>query len=154
MGSRLINARSETVAEKPSFRSALRRRRCIVPADGFFEWKKNDDKKTPCWVHREDREAFGMAGLWEKWEPKEGEPLYTFTILTRDATPDLRDLHPRMPVILPAARWDEWLDTNTSAETLGRILETVDGPPLSAFPVSDRVNAPHNDDPSLVQPRG
>ena len=154
VGSRLINARSETVAEKPSFRSAFQRRRCIVPADGFFEWKKDEDRKTPFWVHRKDREPFGMAGLWEKWDPEEGDPLYTFTILTRDATPDLRDIHPRMPLILPAARWDDWLDTNTNAETLGRILETKDEPSLFAFPVSNRVNSPKNDEPSLVEPIG
>lgn len=154
MGSRLINARSETVAEKPSFRSAFRRRRCLVPADGFFEWKKEEGGKTPFWIHREDRGAFGFAGLWEKWEPREGQALYTFTILTASATPELRDIHPRMPVILPRGQWEAWLDQGTEAEALGEILKCYRGPHLSAVPVSSRVNSPRHDDPACIAPPG
>lgn len=152
MGSRLINARWETVGEKPSFRSAFRRRRCLVPADGFFEWKKEGEGKTPYWIHRADRESLAFAGLWERWEPREGDPLFTFTILTTEAIPEIREIHPRMPLVLPPSDWDQWMDSETDTQALSRVLQEYRGPSLAAFPVSTRVNTPRNDDPSLIQP--
>ena len=152
MGSRLINARWETVGEKPSFRSAFRRRRCLVPADGFFEWKKEGEGKTPYWIHRADREPLAFAGLWEGWEPREGDPLFTFTILTTEAIPEIREIHPRMPLVLPPSDWDRWMDSETDTQGLSRILQEYRGPSLAAFPVSTRVNTPRNDDPSLIEP--
>lgn len=152
IGNRLINARSETVDEKPSFRSAFRRRRCLVPADGFFEWKKEDGEKMPCWVHPANRGLLAFAGLWERWEPEGSDPLHTFTILTREAAPEIRGIHPRMPVILAAEAWNAWLDPETDPGILSRILEENQAPALSAYPVSSRVNVPRNDDPSCIEP--
>ncbi len=152
MGSRLINARSETVEEKPSFRSAFRRRRCLIPADGFFEWKKEDSQKRPFWIHDPGGEPFAFAGLWEKWEPKRGNPLYTYSILTREAVPEIRDIHPRMPVILPPSEWNLWTNTEADGEGLAELLREYRGPRLSSYPVSTRVNAARNDDPTCIEP--
>jgi putative SOS response-associated peptidase YedK len=127
LGSRMINARAETVAEKPAFRSAFRRRRCVVPADGFFEWKREgrDRKspKTPFWIHREDRAPFVMAGLWEKWVPEGGAPVFTYTILTTEAAPVIQGIHHRMPVILPGGARDIWLDSSSSESDLLPLLK-------------------------------
>lgn len=152
MGSRLINARSETVEEKPSFRSAFRRRRCLIPADGFFEWKKEGSQKRPFWIHDPGGEPFAFAGLWEKWEPKRGDPLYTYSILTREAVPEIRDIHPRMPVILPPSEWNLWTNTEADVEGLAELLREYRGPRLSSYPVSTRVNAARNDDPTCIEP--
>jgi putative SOS response-associated peptidase YedK len=152
MGSRLINARSETVEGKPSFRSAFRRRRCLIPADGFFEWRKAGSAKRPFWIHDPARKPFAFAGLWEKWEPKTGDPLYTYSILTREAVPEIRDIHPRMPVILPESEWSLWTDPDADAGDLLGLFREYRGPRLSSHPVSTRVNAARNDDPSCIEP--
>jgi len=154
MGNRMINARSETVAEKPAFRGAFRRRRCLVPADGFFEWAgKGATKgpKIPYWIHRPDREPFLMAGLWEKWVPVDAAPLYTFTILTTEAAPAIHEIHPRMPVILPAGARDQWLDPDARAEDLLSLLRPFEEG-IEAYPVSTLVNSPRNDVPDCIQP--
>ncbi len=157
MGSRLINARSETVSDKPAFRRAFHRRRCLVPADGFFEWKKEGGEgatkspKTPYWIHLAGREPFVMAGLWEKWDLGEAAPLYTFTILTTDAAPAIREIHPRMPVILPLHASDGWLDPNASPGDLLPLLRPFrEG--IRAYPVSTQVNSPRNDVPDCIEP--
>src|SRR5690606_33355300 len=106
----LINARGETVAEKPSFRAAFKRRRCLIAADGYFEWKKLDAKtKQPYYITRKDEQPFAFAGLWERWE-KGAEPVESCTIITTDANPFLHDIHDRMPVILPPEQFSVWLD--------------------------------------------
>ena len=157
MGSRMINARSETVAEKPAFRAAFKRRRCLVPADGFFEWKKENDQvggkpnKTPYWIHRADKAPFLMAGLWERWEPPEGDPMFTFTILTTEATPDLAPIHHRMPVILPLPTGEMWLDPDAAPEDLVTLLRPLDEG-IQAYPVSTLVNSPRNDLPECIAP--
>lgn len=154
IGSRLINARSETASRKPAFRDAFRRRRCLVPADGFYEWKAEgggEGAKTPYWIHRPDRRPFAMAGLWDRWEPAEGDPLHTFTILTRDAVPELRDLHARMPVLLDEEGRRRWLDPRSDSESLSAVLRRRPGP-LRFHPVSRRVNRPGHDDPSCIEP--
>ena len=157
IGSRMINARSETVAEKPAFQRAFRRRRCLVPADGFFEWKREAGEgatkgpKTPYWIHRAAREPFVMAGLWETWDPGETAPLYTFTILTTEAVPSIREIHPRMPVILPASVHDRWLDPKAADEDLLPLLRPY-GEGIEAYPVSTRVNSPRNDLPECIEP--
>lgn len=112
IGNRMINARGETVAEKPSFRRAFRNRRCLIPADGFYEWKKEGSRKQPYRVSRQDGDPFAFAGLWERWKPKgeDGPPIESCTIITTDASEHLRDLHERMPVILPPRDYDRWLD--------------------------------------------
>jgi putative SOS response-associated peptidase YedK len=151
IGSRMINARSETVAEKPSFRSAFRKRRCLIPADGFFEWKKDGGEegrgasKTPFWIHLSTREPFAFAGLWERWSPPDGEDLFTFTILTTEATPSIHDIHPRMPVILPAQARARWLDPEASPEALLGLLKPYSQGNLQSYAVASIVNSPRND---------
>ena len=153
IGNRLINARSETASEKPAFRQAFRRRRCLVAADGFFEWKEEGDgQKTPFWIHRPDRRPFGMAGIWERWEPEDGEPLFTYAILTRDADDELRELHPRMPVLLDRDAGDAWLDPEGSVEELEEVLEAPSPHELTYHPVSTVVNSPRNDGPECIAP--
>jgi putative SOS response-associated peptidase YedK len=158
LGSRLINARSETVAEKPAFKGAFRRRRCLVPADGYFEWRKDEAEKagrpakTPYWIHREGRRPLALAGLWEKWEPRDGSPLYTFAILTTEAAAAFREIHPRMPVILPQGEWARWLKPGAVPEELLPMLRPYQGEDLRAYPVSTLVNSPRNDLPACVEP--
>ena len=159
IGNRLINARSETVGEKPAFRSAFKARRCLVPADGFFEWMKEGEPgsksgKTPYWIHRTDRAPLAFAGLWEKWGSEDQGPLHTFTILTAEAVPRIRDIHPRMPVILPPDVWGSWLDPNTDPQSLFGLLRPSEIPSLQAHPVSSLVNSPRNDLPACVDPVG
>jgi len=152
IGNRMINARSETASRKPAFRAAFRRRRCLVPADGFYEWRREGDAKVPYWIHRPDRRPFTMAGLWERWEPDEGEPLFTYTILTRDARPDLEALHARMPVLLSGERRDAWLDRDAGTDELNDLLEPEPEEELTFHPVSRIVNSPSNDSEACVRP--
>ena len=159
IGNRLINARSETVGEKPAFRSAFRARRCLVPADGFFEWMKTEATggsggKTPYWIHRADGAPFAFAGLWEKWESEDRAALHTFTILTTEAIPTVREIHPRMPVILSPAAWESWLDPRAEFQSLSKLLRPTEVHPLRAHPVSSLVNSPRNDLPACVEPVG
>lgn len=158
MGSRMINARSETAHEKPAFRTAFRKRRCLIPADGFFEWKKDPVEegtkggtKTPFWIHRTDGEVFLMAGLWERWSPTAEDPLFTFTILTTEAAPSLRDVHHRMPVILPLPEASRWIDPDGDPEALRSLLRP-NSEGLQKFPVSTLVNSPRNDSPACIEP--
>ncbi len=156
VGNRMINARSETVAEKPAFRGAFRSRRCVVPADGFFEWRKVEageggkPTKIPHWIHRPGAEPFVMAGLWEKWNPQDGSPLFTFTILTTEAVPEIREIHHRMPVILTPHSANRWLDPLADAATLPALLQPfTEG--LESHAVSSLVNSPRNDLPECVE---
>jgi len=153
----MINARSETVAEKPAFKNAFLMKRCLIPADGFFEWKKvpgqegEKPSKVPHWIHRKDGAPFAMAGLWEEWRPKEGDPLFTFTILTTESTSGIRDIHPRMPVILPDEAARRWLGPVAGPSGLHPLLRpNVEN--LHAHAVSTLVNSPRNDVPDCVQP--
>ena len=157
IGNRLINARSETVGEKPAFRSAFRARRCLVPADGFFEWMKEGEpgrsrEKNPYWIHGADGAPLAFAGLWERWGSEDQGPLHTFTILTTEAGPRIREIHPRMPVILSRELWGSWLDPNTDLPSLSDLLRSAEIPSLSAHPVSSLVNSPGNDLPACVVP--
>ena len=154
VGNKMINARSETGAEKPAYRAAFRKRRCLVPADGFYEWERPGEgsQRVPHWMHYADRRPFAMAGLWESWHPAVGDPLFTFTILTTEASEDLRYIHPRMPVILPPDAWDPWLDSGTDPEQLLPRLGPRPVGELEEYPVSTRVNSPRNDEPDLVEP--
>jgi putative SOS response-associated peptidase YedK len=158
VGSRMINARSETAAEKPSFRSAFRRRRCLVPADGFYEWERHEGQsgtkgtRTPHWIHLSSQEPFAFAGLWERWDAPEGPPLFTFTILTTEAAPEMAHIHPRMPVILLPQDRDPWLDPGTEVSALKTFLRPLPGHLLRARMVSTRVNSPRHDDPECLRP--
>ncbi|MEJ2188230.1 MAG: SOS response-associated peptidase [Acidobacteriota bacterium] len=152
MGARMINARGETVAEKPSFRSALKSTRCLVPASGFFEWVKNQDRsKTPHFIHFTDGRVFAFAGLWERWTKGGGEPLETFTIITTEPNEVVVRLHDRMPVILAPDHFDEWLEPSPlRPDRLRRLLSPFPEEGMEAYPVSTRVNSPANDDASCV----
>jgi putative SOS response-associated peptidase YedK len=150
IGNKLINARSETVAEKSSFREAFARRRCLVPLDGFFEWVRRGDRKRPFYFHMRDGEPFAVAGLWEHWEG-EGGPLETCTLLTTEANELLAPYHDRMPVILRPDDYDVWLDPGVrSPEMLTPLLRPYPHSEMSTYAVSVLVNSPSNDDPRCV----
>jgi putative SOS response-associated peptidase YedK len=151
IGSRMINARGETVAEKPSFRSAVKSRRCLVPADGFYEWVRTAEGKQPHFIHFSDGRPFAFAGLWERWHKGESEPLDTCTIITTTPNDLIADLHDRMPVILPPARFSEWLEPSPMPpERLQGILVPHPAEGMEAYPVSTYVNKPVNDGPECV----
>lgn len=154
IGSRLINARSETVTEKPAFRTAFRQRRCLVPADGFYEWRRTAAGKQPYFIHRADHTPLVMAGLWEQWQDPNGqESLQTFTILTTHANHFLSQLHDRMPVFIDRDRFDDWLNGDASDETSRATwLRPAAEDLLVMHPVSTRVNSPAHDEPTLVEP--
>ena len=151
MGARMINARSETVHEKPAFRVAFRRRRCAVPVNGWFEWRRENGAKQPYWLRPSGAEMFSLAGLWERWE-KGDEPVETFTVLTTAASPALADIHHRQPVIVEDAVLDEWLDPGTSSERLLALAGAANEGPFDTRAVSSRVNSTRNDDAELLEP--
>jgi putative SOS response-associated peptidase YedK len=155
IGSKLINARAETLAEKPSFRNAFRSRRCIIPATGFYEWqKKGAGAKQPFYFHLKDKEVFGFAGLYEEWTDKEtGEQIDTCTIITTEANEVLRPVHERMPVILKAEHYDRWLDKNEKdTEKLQEFLAPYPAEEMTSYPVSRSVNIPDVDSEELIKP--
>ncbi len=152
MGARLINARSETVAEKPSFRAAFKRRRCIIPADGFYEWQKRDGRKQPFYIHATDDGVLGLAGLWEVWRDPEGNSLQTCTILTTRPNELVAPLHNRMPVILEPEDYGTWLDPGDQPELGLHLLRPYPADRLDAYPVSTLVNSPKNDSPDCIKP--
>lgn len=141
MGAKLINARAETVAEKPAFRSAFKQRRCLVLADGFYEWQQQDGKKQPIYFQLQDGKPFAFAGLWERWEKGEGEPIESCTILTTEANELMRPFHDRMPVILERENYDRWLDPELQKpETLTSLLQPYQSEAMTFYPVSTKVN--------------
>ncbi len=153
IGQRLINARAETLDQKPAFRAAFRHRRCLVPADGFYEWQKTSQHKQPYFIARKDGQPMALAGLWEHWQSPEGETLETFTLITTEANELVKPLHPRMPVILPQDAFALWLDPRTDVRTLKDLLLTpYPSALLRAWPVHARVNNPRFDDPTLIEP--
>jgi putative SOS response-associated peptidase YedK len=153
IASQLINARAETLAEKPSFKHALAKRRCLIPADGFYEWKKEKGGNQPFYIRRRDQGLFAFAGLWEEWKTPEGELRQTCTIITTEPNELMSSLHHRMPVILKPAHEAEWLDpTAHYVPALTQLLQTYPDGELEAIPVSRAVNVPTRNDPSLIQP--
>ena len=151
IGARMINARSETVDKKPSFRDAFRQRRCLVPADGFYEWKKLPRAKQPYFIGMGDRSVFAFAGLWECFERADQE-LETFTILTCEPNTLLSNIHDRMPVILPRETYSAWLDPKTDPTDLSSLLIPYPAVNMTSFPVSKLVNSPRNDTPHCIEP--
>ncbi len=145
-----INARSETAAEKPSFREAYRHRRCLVPADGFYEWQKIAGGKQPYWISRADGAPFVFAGLWESWSDGHAADIVSFTILTTEASEALRPIHHRMPVILGAGDFDNWLDPGETPSPA--LFAPEQAAQMQARPVSRRVNSPRNDDAACLEP--
>lgn len=153
VGSRMINARAETVAEKPAYRDAFRKRRCLVAADGWYEWQSAPGGKNPWFIRLRERRPIGFAGLWERWtDPSNGSLLESCTIVTTDAASSIRKIHDRMPVVLPESEWDRWMDPAYSdAEMLAKDLGPYDPKALEFWPVSRAVNAPRNEGPELIE---
>jgi putative SOS response-associated peptidase YedK len=152
IGNRLINARADTVADKPSFRSAFKKGRCLVVADGFYEWKKIGDRKQPYFIRLKDDRPFGFAGLAEHWRGDD-KVIDSATIITTDANPLMAGIHDRMPVILPRESYGLWLDPEfKSKEELLSLLRPYPAEEMVAIPVSTLVNSPKNEDPCCVNP--
>lgn len=151
IGNRMINARAETVAEKPSFRNAYKKRRCLVLADGFYEWRKEGDAKTPYFISLSDGSPFAFAGLWENWNSKESdEALQTTAIITTAANEFMATLHQRMPVVMRPAQAEGWL-----AGDMESLPEAIDDPPaFQAWPVDRKVNNARNEGAELIDPAG
>ncbi len=163
IGSRLINARAETVATKPAFRRAFARHRCLLPADGFYEWEKSGDpkhpRKQPYYIQREDGGVLAFAGLYELWRDKdqpEDDPeawLWTATIITTRAEDEVGRIHDRMPMVIDPARWADWLDpAATSAEALHGLMTPAASAHLTTYPVSTEVNSVRHNGPELIEP--
>lgn len=153
VGTRMINARSEGIAEKPSFRRAIRTRRCLVLADGFYEWKQEGSFRVPHYIRLKSREPFGFAGLWESWSAPSGETIQSCTIITTAANAFLKQIHHRMPVILPREAEAHWLDPAVQdPHNVLRLLQPYPAADVEGFPVTTVVNAPHNDVPACTEP--
>jgi putative SOS response-associated peptidase YedK len=163
IGSRLINARAETVASKPAFRHAFARHRCLLPADGFYEWEKSGDpkssRKQPYYIRREDGGVLAFAGLYELWRDKDrpdDDPdswLWTATIITTRAEDEVGRIHDRMPMVIEPARWADWLDpAATSAEALHGLMTPAASVHLTTYPVSTEVNSVRHNGPGLIEP--
>jgi putative SOS response-associated peptidase YedK len=154
MGAKLINARAETVAEKPAFRSAFRQRRCLVLADGFYEWQQQEAKKQkqPFYFRLSDEQPFAFAGLWERWEDATGEEIESCTLLTTEPNELMRPIHNRMPVILDPKDYDLWLDPEVKkSELLQPLLRSYPTEEMTAYPVSKAVNKPSNDSTECIE---
>jgi putative SOS response-associated peptidase YedK len=153
IGSRMINARSETAAEKPSFRAAFKYRRCLVPTDGFYEWWKVDGGKQPVRIQMKDERPFAIAGLWEHWQSPDGSEIESVTLLTTEPNDLLKPGHNRMPVILAPEDYDLWLDPG--AQHPGEVQPLMTAFPsdkMTFYPVSAHVNNPRNEDPQCIVP--
>ncbi len=153
IGNSLINGRADTVAEKPSFRSAFKHRRCLVIADGFYEWKKQGTKKQPFYFQLKDGEPFAFAGLWESWSPPDGEKIESCALLTTEANEVVSPVHDRMPVILQKEDYEIWLDPAVQErERLQPLLAPYPSGQMKAYPVSTTVNNARNDVAACVEP--
>lgn len=151
IGNQMINARAETAAEKPSFKNALRRRRCLIPANGFYEWPQKGG--PPVYVHLQDHALFAFAGLWEVWHSPTGEEIRSCTILTSEPNDFVKAFHHRMAVIMRPENYAAWLDPDerTAMEVMP-LLNPIDADAMRAYEVSKAVNSPSNDSPDLIQP--
>ena len=150
-GSQLINARSETILEKPSFRESFRQRRCLIPADGFYEWKRSGKLKRPFHFGMKDGSLFAFAGIWDRWKPAQGSVVESCSILTTTPNRLLENVHDRMPVILHQTAYDAWLTTlPEQAEGLMEFLAPFDAEPMRRYEVSPLVNSPNNDSPECA----
>lgn len=153
IGARTINAQAETAATKPAFRVAFRHRRCLVLADGFYEWDQRARRKRPVYIQMKDGRAFAFAGLWEHWQSPDGSVINSCTLLTTEPNGLIRPFHHRMPVILDPRDYDRWLDPHTQKpEEVQPLLRPLPPEAMRAYPVSDRVNNPSNDSPECIEP--
>lgn len=151
IGNKMINARAETVAEKPSFRKALAARRCLVPASGFYEWQRTPGGKIPHYIFLPDSEYFAFAGLYETWKDHEGNLLKTYTIITTTPNELMAQIHNRMPVILHPDDEDRWLDHDTELDEVLSLLKPFPAELMDAYVVSTAVNSPFHEGPSLIE---
>ncbi|MBB6444951.1 SOS response-associated peptidase [Bacillus benzoevorans] len=153
IGYKMINARAETLAQKPSFRDAYQKRRCVVLADSFYEWKRHEDNaKTPMRIKLKSDELFAMAGIWERWKSPKGNTLFTCTIITTSPNELMKDIHDRMPVILQREDEKIWLDPSIQdTNRLNQLLKPFPQEWLEAYEVSSLVNSPKNNSPSLIE---
>jgi len=155
MGARHINARAETITEKAAFKKSFQNRRCIVPADGFYEWERKDGGKLPHFIHRQDRSPLALAGLWASWRDERGERVTSCTIITTEPNSLLAPIHDRMPVVLPFDTWEQWLDPEFGDEAaLRTMLKPAGADTLAEFPVASLVNSVRNNFEELVAPLG
>ena len=153
IGNRMINARSETLAEKPSFRTAFKRRRCLIPADGFYEWKREGKAKKPMLITANPGGLFAFAGLWETWKQPDDSWLLTCAIITTSANEFMKSIHDRMPVILPRESEASWLDPEEQdTAMLSELLLPYDSGRMEAYEVSTLVNSPRNNFPEVIEP--
>ncbi|MGJ7922025.1 SOS response-associated peptidase [Neobacillus sp. LXY-4] len=153
IGFKMINARSETLSEKPSFKEAFKKRRCLIIADSFYEWKRTDPKnKTPMRIKLRNDELFGMAGLWEHWKSPDGKSIFSCSVITTTPNELVRDIHDRMPVILKPEDEKVWLDPAiTDTHYLHHLLQPLDSALMEAYEVSQLVNSPKNNSSQLIQ---
>jgi putative SOS response-associated peptidase YedK len=148
----MFNARGETARDKPAFSAAMKRRRCLVPADGFYEWQKQGGRKQPFYIRARSGEPLAFAGLWETWVGPNGEEIDTAAIVTTAANSTLKPLHDRMPVIVPPEAFDLWLSGEADVETAASLIAPAPDDLLEAYPVSLAVNTAANDNPALIEP--
>jgi len=147
-----INARAETVASKPMYRAPFKERRCLIPASGYYEWQAVAGGKQPYFIHAADNDLLSFAGVWDRWKQPDGETLLSAAIIVTAANPDTREIHDRMPVILPRETWDAWLDPkNHDTKALQGLLKPAPKGALASRPVSTRVNSPRNNGPELLE---
>jgi putative SOS response-associated peptidase YedK len=151
IGASMINARIETIGEKPAFRQAFQKRRCIVPFDGYYEWQKTEKGKVPYRIKLKNTEIFTIAGLYEHWKSPEGKPVNSFTLITHDADPVIRHLHDRQPLVLLPEQEKLWLDSGIPSKDLIRELDPVPGEYFTWYRVSDRVNNVRENDADLIK---
>lgn len=152
IGNKLINARSESLASKPSFRHLLKRKRCLIVADGFYEWRKEGSRKTPIYIRLKSRSPFGFAGLYNDWRSPEGKEIRTFTIITTSANRLLAPIHDRMPVILPKKAYQAWLGQGGKEGEVLDLLQPFPEAEMETWRVSPAINSPKNDGPECIQP--
>ncbi len=149
IGNKLINARAETIDSKPAFKNSFKNRRCLIPANGFYEWRKKD--KTPFRIYLKGENLFSMAGIWDVWRDKENNEIRSFAIITTDSTGSLKEIHDRMPVILKPEDERKWL-FEQDKDILKSMLKPVNEDLLEFYPVSKKINSPKNDDEQLIYP--
>ncbi len=153
IGNRLINARADTLRKKPAFRSSFKRRRCLIPADGFYEWQRRPRGKVPVCIRRADGGLLAFAGLWDEWQSPDGSPLRSCAIVTTDPNDLMAKIHNRMPAILAPDDEAAWLDpANQDTTALAEMLRPFPSDAMTCYPVSRRVNNPAHDDPDLLKP--
>ncbi len=151
IGSKMINARIETVLEKPAFRSAIQKRRCLIPFDGFYEWKKTSGGKVPYRITLQEGQIFCAAGIWEKWINPNGQPVYSFAVITQPPNELMSDIHDRMPAILLPGQEAQWLDLSLAGASVLQNISPYPDQEMLAYPVSSRINKVSTNDPSLIE---